>query len=65
MLKVNKQTLEKGVKYFQSQQYRNKSDVSNVVLVPLLLILNMFHTFFFLPIIRFTGAKLAQQITWS
>ena len=40
------ETLEKGMKYVQSEQYRHQNDVSDIVLVSLLLTLNIFHTFF-------------------
>ena len=40
------ETLEKGVKHIQSQQKRHQKDVTDVVLVFLLLTPNIFHTFF-------------------
>ena len=42
--KLTIETLEQGVKYFQSQQSRHQNDASGVVLMSLLLTLNMFHT---------------------
>ena len=38
------ETLEKGVKYDQSQQERYQNDANGIVLVSLLLTLNIFHT---------------------
>ena len=38
------ETLEQGVKYVQSQQWRHQNDATGVVLVSLLLTLNIFHT---------------------
>ena len=40
------ETLEKEVRYIQSQQQRDQIDVVEVVLVSLLLTLNIFHTSF-------------------
>ena len=39
------ETLERGVKYVQSQQLKHQNAVIDVVLVFLLLTLNIFHTF--------------------
>ena len=46
LLKVNKKTIEKGVKYVQSQQKRHQNNVSNIFLMSLLLTLNIFYTFY-------------------
>ena len=40
-------TVEKGVKYVLSSQWRNQNDVIDIVLVSLLLTLNIFHIFFY------------------
>ena len=40
-------TLEQGVKYVQSQQYRHQNDASSVVLVSFKLTFNIFHTLFY------------------
>ena len=39
------ETLERGVKYVQSQQLKHQNAVIDVVLIFLLLTLNIFHTF--------------------
>ena len=41
-------TLEKGVKFVQSYQWKHQNDVIDVVLLFLLLTLNIFHIFLFL-----------------
>ena len=46
MFKVTKETLKNDVEYVQSQEQRQQNDVTDVVLVSLVLTLNIFHTFF-------------------
>ena len=44
MFKVNNKS--RGVKYVQSKQWKHQNNVSDLVLVFLVLTLNIFHTFF-------------------
>ena len=44
--KLTIETLEQGVKYIKSSQYRHQNDGNGVILVSLLLTLNIFHTLF-------------------
>ena len=46
------ETLEKGVKYVQSQK-KHQNDAIDVVLVFLILPLNIFHTIFYFSIVEF------------
>ena len=44
--KSTRETVEKGVKYVKCKQQRHPNKASEVVLVNLLLILYIFHTFY-------------------
>ena len=44
------ETLENSAKYVQSFQQKHQNEVTDFVLVPLLLSLNILHTFFHLPV---------------
>ena len=46
LFKVTIETLEKGVNYAQSYQWKHQNDAIDVVLVFSLLTLNIFYTFF-------------------
>ena len=45
-LKLTTETIEQGVQYVQSWQYRHQNDAIGVALASLLSNLNIFHTFF-------------------
>ena len=51
--KLTIETVEEGVKYYQSQKNRHQNDAINVALVHLLLTWTIFHTFSSVSIIDF------------
>ena len=59
------ETLEKDVKYVQSQQYKHQNDATDVVLVFLLLTLNIFHTFFSVSYVDFEQVNFVSWVPSS